>query len=319
MRSRRDRSPRAGGRLLLYALAVVAIVVAVLAITEIGPPTSSARTSKEIVTAAQGVVQSSVSGTGNIAAGTDDTVNFTTSGTLQDVYVHVGQHVNSGQLLADLDPTSAQLTLNQANASLTAAQDNLNCVEGETSYCGSGGSGSTGSGSTGSGSSSTTSYSPSTAGTIEYASFTPPAGTKPSAGKGNGKGKTKGGSGTTVVATKTTPSVTVTVVVPSTSPSKSGSSTSGGSGSSGAKSSSTPDHDDHQHPLPGQHRLGAGVGLLRAGQRPQRRGRAQRHQALRPGQRHDRLAVQPYPGPVGDRRVGQLFLFDRVLVELLGQ
>ena len=79
-------------------------MVAVLAITEIGPPTSSARTSKEIVTAAQGVVQSTVSGTGNIAAGTDDTVNFNTSGTLQDVYVHVGQHVNSGQLLADLDP-----------------------------------------------------------------------------------------------------------------------------------------------------------------------------------------------------------------------
>ena len=79
-------------------------MVAVLAITEIGPPTSSARTSKEIVTAAQGVVQSTVTGTGNIAAGTDVTVNFNTSGTLQDVYVHVGQHVNCGQLLADLDP-----------------------------------------------------------------------------------------------------------------------------------------------------------------------------------------------------------------------
>ncbi|MFZ0383302.1 MAG: HlyD family efflux transporter periplasmic adaptor subunit, partial [Solirubrobacteraceae bacterium] len=249
MRTRRDRSPRAGGRLLLYALAVVAIVVAVLAITEIGPPTSSARTSKEIVTAEQGVVQSSVSGTGNIAAGTDDTVNFNTSGTLQDVYVHVGQHVNSGQLLADLDPTAAQLTLDQAKASLTAAQDNLNCVEGETSYCGSGGSGSTGSGSTGSGSSSTTSYSPSTSGTIEYASFTPPAGA--GNGKGKGKGKTKGGSGTTVVATKTTPSVTVTVVVPSTSPSKSGSSSSGGSGASGAKSSSTPTTTTTSTPSPG--------------------------------------------------------------------
>src|ERR1700735_4036947 len=103
MSSRRDRSPRPW---FLYVLAVVAIVVAVLAITEIGPPTSSARASRETITAAQGVVQSTVSGTGNIAAGTDDTVNFGTSGTLQDVYVHVGQHVNSGQLLADLDPTS---------------------------------------------------------------------------------------------------------------------------------------------------------------------------------------------------------------------
>ena len=314
MRSRRDRSPRAGGRLLLYALAVVAIVVAVLAITEIGPPTSSARTSKEIVTAAQGVVQSSVSGTGNIAAGTDDTVNFTTSGTLQDVYVHVGQHVNSGQLLADLDPTSAQLTLDQANASLTAAEDKLNCVEGETSYCGSGGSGSTGSGSTGSGSSSTTSYSPSTAGTIEYASFTPPAG----AGKGKGKGKTKGGSGT-VVATKTTPSVTVTVVVPSTSPSKSGSSSSGGSGSSGAKSSSTPTTTTTSTPSPGS---------IASAQASVYSAQASVHNAQ--VALNDTKLYAPisgtiaslsslYPRPVGDRRIGQLLLFDRVLVELLGQ
>ena len=72
-----------------------------LAVTEIGPPTSSARTSREVVTAGQGVVQSTVTGSGNVAAGTDVDVNFNTSGTLQDVYVHVGQHVNGGQLLAD--------------------------------------------------------------------------------------------------------------------------------------------------------------------------------------------------------------------------
>ena len=316
MRSRRDRSPRAAG-FLLYALAVVAIVVAVLAITEIGPPTSSARTSKEIVTAAQGVVQSTVSGSGNIAAGTDDTVNFTTSGTLQDVYVHVGQHVNSGQLLADLDPTSAQLSLDQANESLTAAEDNLSCVQGVTSDCGSGGSGSSGSGSPARvGPVRRRATHAPTGGTIEYASFTPPAG----AGKGKGKGKTKGGSGT-VVATKTTPSVTVTVVVPSTSPSRSGSGFGLGREPDPRvrRRSSTPDDDDHQHSLAGQHRFGAGVGLLRAGQRPQRRGRAQRHQALRPGERHDRVAVEPDPRRVGVRRIGQLFVLERVLVELLVQ
>jgi multidrug efflux pump subunit AcrA (membrane-fusion protein) len=246
MSTRRDRSSRPW---FLYALAVVAIAVAVLAITEIGPPSSSARTSREVVTAEQGVVQSTVSGTGNIAAGVDDTVNFNTSGTLQDVYVHVGQHVNAGQLLADLDPTSAQLSLDQANESLTAAEDNLSCLQGVTSDCGSGGSSSTGSassGSSGSGTSSTTSYSPSTEGAIEYASFTPPA------GKGKGKGKGKTGSGT-VVATKTTPSVTVTVVVPSTTPSKTGSSSggSGAGGSSATHSSSTPATTTTSTPSPG--------------------------------------------------------------------
>jgi len=244
MRSRRDKPTRPW---FLYALAVVAIVVIVLAITEIGPPTSSARTTKEVVTAEQGVVQSTVTGSGNIAAGTDDTVNFGTSGTLQDVYVSVGQHVNSGQLIADLDPTSAQLSLDQAEQELTAAQDNLSCLQGVTSDCGSGGSGSSGSGSSGSGSSSSTSYSVPAGGTTEYTAFHPGTGTNPSSSKKGGKPKS--GSGT-VVATKTTPSVTVTVVVPSTSPKGSGSSSSGGS-SSASHTTSTPTTTTTSTPSPG--------------------------------------------------------------------
>jgi multidrug efflux pump subunit AcrA (membrane-fusion protein) len=241
MNSRRDRPSRPW---LLYALGVVAIAVAVLAVTEIGPPTSSARTSKEIVTAEQGVVQSTVTGSGNIAAGTDVSVNFNTSGTLQDVYVKLGQHVNGGQLLADLDPTSADLQLSQAQEQLTSAEDQLTCLQDQTTAnCGSGGSGGSGagSGSSGSGSSgstSTTSYAPNSSGTVEFASFTPGAGKrkKPTSGSGqtptSGSGKTPTKSGTKV--TKTTPSVTVTVVVPSTSRS-SGS----GSGGSAPKTSST--------------------------------------------------------------------------------
>jgi hypothetical protein len=42
----------------LYLLAGVVVVLAVLAVAEIGPPTSSARTSTQIVTAEKGVVQS---------------------------------------------------------------------------------------------------------------------------------------------------------------------------------------------------------------------------------------------------------------------
>ena len=176
MNSRRDRPSRPW---LLYALGVVAIVVAVLAVTEIGAPTSSARTSKEIVTAEQGVVQSTVTGTGNIAAGTDVTVNFNTSGTLQDVYVKVGQHVNGGQLLADLDPTSADLQLSQAQSQLTAADDQLTCLQDQTTTnCGSSGSGGSGSSGSGSGSSvgferATRACTPTPAGTVEFASYEP--------------------------------------------------------------------------------------------------------------------------------------------------
>jgi multidrug efflux pump subunit AcrA (membrane-fusion protein) len=239
MNKRRDRSTRPW---LLYLLGVVAIVVAALAVSEIGPPTSSARTSKEIVTAEQGVVQSSVTGSGNIAAGTDLTVNFNTSGTLQDVYVHVGQHVNGGQLLADLDPTAADLQLSQAQSQLTAAEDQLTCLQDQTTAncgsSGSGGSGGSGSGSSGSsGSSSSTSYTPSSGATVEFASFKPGAGKKKKPTSGSGETTTK--SGTKV--TKTTPSVTVTVVIPSTkSPSSNGGSAAKTTSTSTTTTTSTP-------------------------------------------------------------------------------
>ena len=244
MNSRRDRPSRPW---LLYALGVVAIVVAVLAVSEIGPPTSSARTSKEVVAAAQGVVQSTVTGSGNIAAGTDLTVNFNTSGTLQDVYVKVGQHVNAGQLLADLDPTSANLQLSQAQSQLTAAEDQLTCLQDQTTAnCGSSGSGggagsssasSGASGSGSSGSSSTTSYTPSSSGTVEFASFKPGAGKGKKPTTGTSETPTKGGT----KITKTTPSVTVTVIVPSTkSPSSSGGSAGKTSSTATTTTTSTP-------------------------------------------------------------------------------
>jgi hypothetical protein len=53
MSTRRDRPSRAGGKPFLYRLAAVAVAVIVLAITEIGAPASSARTSREVVTAGQ--------------------------------------------------------------------------------------------------------------------------------------------------------------------------------------------------------------------------------------------------------------------------
>jgi multidrug efflux pump subunit AcrA (membrane-fusion protein) len=113
----------------LYALAVVAVAITVLAVAQIGAPTSSARTSTQILTAEKGVIQSTVTGTGNVAAGTDLSLNFQTSGTLSKVYVKAGQHVTKGQLLAALDPSTAQLSLDQAQQNLTAAEDQLSTAE----------------------------------------------------------------------------------------------------------------------------------------------------------------------------------------------
>jgi macrolide-specific efflux system membrane fusion protein len=139
----------------LYLLAGVGALLVVLALTEIGPPASSARTSTQVVTAEKGVVQSTVTGTGNLQAGTQVSANFQTSGTLASVYVHVGQHVNKGQLLATLNQTSAQLSFDQAEQNLIAAEDQLSSAE-------SGSSTSTGSSTGGSGSASSTSSATST-------------------------------------------------------------------------------------------------------------------------------------------------------------
>ena len=174
---RRDKKPWPWQTALL---SVVAIAIVVVAILEIGPPTSSARTSREVVTAESGVVQSTVTGTGNVAAGTDIDVNFKTSGTLQHVYVSQGQHVTKGQLLATLDPTSAQLGVDQAEEQLTSAQDQLTEVENGTAS----GSGSSGSGSGTTGGSSTTASLNDVTNSTEFVSYTPPSGKYPPQGSG---------------------------------------------------------------------------------------------------------------------------------------
>ena len=64
-------SSRQRGSWYLVALAVVAVAIAVAAVLDLGPPSSSARTSREIVTAQKGVVQSTVTGSGNVEPGTE--------------------------------------------------------------------------------------------------------------------------------------------------------------------------------------------------------------------------------------------------------
>jgi multidrug efflux pump subunit AcrA (membrane-fusion protein) len=79
------------------------------------------------------VVQSTVSGSGNLAASSELDVGFKTAGVVTHVYVKQGEHVVSGQLLATLDPQSAEVTLEQANASLKSAQASLSEATGEAS------------------------------------------------------------------------------------------------------------------------------------------------------------------------------------------
>jgi multidrug efflux pump subunit AcrA (membrane-fusion protein) len=107
--------------MLLSLAAVAAVVVAVLSV---GSDTQ-ATTSERIVTVSTGVVQSVVSGSGNLEPANQLDVNFGTTGRITKIYVKEGDHVSKGDLLAKLDNASQRVDLAQAQAQLVDAQDAL--------------------------------------------------------------------------------------------------------------------------------------------------------------------------------------------------
>ena len=72
--------------------------------------------------ATSGTIVSSVSGTGQVQAGTTINVTPKVSETVTSIPITVGQHVAAGQLLLQLDPTNEQRALQQAQLSLEQAQ-----------------------------------------------------------------------------------------------------------------------------------------------------------------------------------------------------
>ncbi|WP_433612224.1 efflux RND transporter periplasmic adaptor subunit [Dactylosporangium sp. CA-139114] len=85
-----------------------------------GTGTSTTRTRNVAVT--EGTVSETVSATGSVASASTANANFTTSGTVTEVDVKVGDVVTKGQTLAKVDPTAAQAALDTAKANLTAAR-----------------------------------------------------------------------------------------------------------------------------------------------------------------------------------------------------
>ena len=153
-----------------------------------------------------GVVQSTVSGSGNIQSANQLNLGFKTSGTVTHIYVKQGEHVTQGQLLAALDPGSAEVTLEQSKATLQSAEANLAKLEedeGETSS----GQGSSGTGATAAAAS--TSDVAYTTDAVAYSSAstpTQPSSTTPTTGTGT--------------PTSTSPTTTTTTTTPSTTPTK---------------------------------------------------------------------------------------------------
>jgi HlyD family secretion protein len=153
---------RTGASWIVYALGALVVGAIVAAVLLVGPASGQQATQTRTITARRGVVQSTVSGSGNVQAASQLDLGFKTSGTITQIDVTQGEQVAQGQLLATLDPQSTEVTLEQAKATLQSAEANLAREEetdGESSSGQSSGSQSSASGSSaaaGSGSSATT-------------------------------------------------------------------------------------------------------------------------------------------------------------------
>jgi multidrug efflux pump subunit AcrA (membrane-fusion protein) len=107
---------------LVYVLGALCAGAILAAFLLVGPASQSAVTQSRIVRAQQGVVQSTVSGSGTLAPARKASVNFSSSGTLTGLFVSVGEHVYSGKLLAEIDPGSAESSLRSAEMNLTSEE-----------------------------------------------------------------------------------------------------------------------------------------------------------------------------------------------------
>ena len=110
---------------LVYTLGALCIVAIVAAFLVVGPSSQSATTQTRTVTVAEGVVQSTVSGSGNLQAASQLNLGFKTSGVVSHIYVTQGEHIGAGQLVATLNPQTAEVALEQAKATLEAAEASL--------------------------------------------------------------------------------------------------------------------------------------------------------------------------------------------------
>ncbi len=110
---------------LNYLLGLLCIGAIAAAILVIGPASGNQTATTRTAKAALGVVQSTVSGSGNLQPASQLNLGFKTSGTITHIYVTQGEYVTEGRLLAELDPSNAEVTLEQARAGLQAAEAKL--------------------------------------------------------------------------------------------------------------------------------------------------------------------------------------------------
>src|ERR1700684_208542 len=123
--SKAAMTERTGRPWLNYLLGLLCVGAVVVAILVVGPASGSPTTATRTAKAAQGVVQSTVSGSGKLQPASQLNLGFKTRGLVTSIDVTQGEHVTEGRLIATLDPQSAEVTLEQAKAALQSSEANL--------------------------------------------------------------------------------------------------------------------------------------------------------------------------------------------------
>jgi HlyD family secretion protein len=90
---------------------------------------ASAATTRSTATVTRGSLVATVSGAGNIAAPQQTNLSFALTGApITQINVQVGDKVQAGQVLAQVDDSNLQLSLRSAQAQLTSAQASLDAL-----------------------------------------------------------------------------------------------------------------------------------------------------------------------------------------------
>jgi multidrug efflux pump subunit AcrA (membrane-fusion protein) len=116
----RVRGLRRRTLLLNIGLAVLVIVILVLALMTAFAPRENLNPARTVAVT-RGTVTAAVTATGNAESSLATPVSFVTNGVLKTVDVKPGDAVTTGQVLATIDPASAQTTLDSARAQLANA------------------------------------------------------------------------------------------------------------------------------------------------------------------------------------------------------
>ncbi|MFA6278540.1 MAG: efflux RND transporter periplasmic adaptor subunit [Candidatus Paceibacterota bacterium] len=112
----------------LFAHWILASIMAIFIVGGMWYFFGSAKSTYQFVTVTKGSITQTVSVTGNTTPMKSVSLGFQNTGTIAQVYYNLGAHVNAGAVIASLSTGNLSAALQQAEATLAAAQANLDAL-----------------------------------------------------------------------------------------------------------------------------------------------------------------------------------------------